>query len=47
MWSGSDLKERARAVLKGPVYWKAVLVGFILMVVGGIGGSGGSSAGGS
>lgn len=47
MWSGSDLKERARAVLQGPVYWKAVLVGFILMVVGGIGGSGGSSAGGS
>lgn len=46
MWTISDLKSKASYVLKNCCYWKAVLVGFIFMAVGGMG-SGGGSAGSS
>lgn len=44
MWTRSELKSRAKEVLKG-TYWKAFLVSIILTIVnGGSGGSGGSGA---
>lgn len=43
MWSRSELKSRAKEVLKVN-YWRAVLVSLILMFIGGSAGSGASGA---
>lgn len=43
MWTRVELKTKAKELLKG-VYWKAVLVSFILALITGGGSAGGSSA---
>lgn len=40
MWSRGELKERAKAVLRGN-YWKAFLISLVILVAGGSGGGGG------
>lgn len=45
MWTISEFKEKAKYILTKCCYWKAVLVGFIFILVGGLSSGGGSSAG--
>lgn len=45
MWTRAELTEKAWYLLRNCCYWKAVLVAFIFVAVGGLGGGG--SAGGS
>ncbi len=42
MWTRKELKDRAKAVLKGN-YWKAFLISLVIYLAGGEGGGGGSS----
>lgn len=47
MWTRAELKEKAWYLLRNCCYWKAVLVAFIFVAVGGLGGGGGSAGGSS
>lgn len=44
MWIRSELKSRAKTVLRN-IYWKAFLVSIVIAIAGGNGGGGGSSGG--
>lgn len=46
MWIRSELKSRAKAVLRN-IYWKAFLVSIVIALAGGNGGGGGSSGSGT